>query len=216
MRVTVRPNSQGARTRGSKPPVTEGTALDAALARLVGKPLGEGGPQAAPDPVNQPMIRHWAAAFEDANPVYVDADAARDSRFGGIVAPPLMLQTWTMATPKVTGIRERGGSPVEDGGAEVLRLLDEDGLVGTLATNSEFEIDRYLHLGDVVTAETVLESVSPEKRTRLGRGRFVTWITTYTDQHGDRVGRQTFRILKFDPSGLAGAPVTASPRAGES
>jgi hypothetical protein len=182
--------------------VTDTSDLDDALAALVGQPIGTGGPNVAPDPVNQPMIRHWAAAFEDANPVYVDADAAAASRFGEIVAPPLMLQTWTMATPKITGIRERGGSPVEGGGAKVLELLDEAGFVGTLATNSEFEIDRYLRVGDVVSAETVLESVSPEKRTRLGAGRFVTWVTTYTDGAGERVGRQIFRILKFDPSGL--------------
>jgi len=179
----------------------ETSALDDALAALVGEPIGAGGPQVAPDPVNLPMIRHWAAAFEDANPVYVDPDAAAASRFGEIVAPPLMLQTWTMATPRITGIRERGGSPVEGDPAAVLRLLDEAGLVGTLATNSEFEIERYLRLGDVVSAETVLESVSPEKQTRLGRGRFVTWITTYSDADGETVGRQTFRILKFDPTG---------------
>jgi hypothetical protein len=50
------------------------------------------------------MIRHWAAAMEDQNPVYTDAAFAAASRFGGIVAPPLMLQTWTMPTPKITGI----------------------------------------------------------------------------------------------------------------
>jgi len=38
---------------------------------LVGRPVGSG-PSVAPDPVNQPMIRHWAAAFEDANAVYTD------------------------------------------------------------------------------------------------------------------------------------------------
>ncbi len=203
--------SRGADVRDNKPSVSgEPTELDDALAALVGKSIGDGGPQRAPDPVNQPMIRHWAAAFDDANPVYVDAAAAASSRHGEIVAPPLMLQTWTMATPTITGIRERGGSPVEADDAEVLRLLDDDGMVGTLATNSEFEIARYLHLGDVVTAETVLESVSPEKQTRLGRGRFVTWVTTYVDGAGELVGRQTFRILKFDPNGLvarAGCPL---------
>jgi acyl dehydratase len=181
--------------------VPDSSELDAALGALVGQPISPGGPSVAPDPVNQPMIRHWAAAFEDANPIYVDPDAAAASRHGRIVAPPLMLQTWSMATPKITGIRERGGSPVEGGGAAVLELLDGAGFVGTLATNSEFEIDRYLELGDVVSAETVLESVSPEKQTRLGKGRFVTWVTTYTVD-GERVGTQTFRILKFDPSGL--------------
>ena len=47
----------------------------------------------------------------------------------------------------------------------------------------------------------MFESVSEEKRTRMGRGRFITWVTTYTVASGEVVGRQTFRILKFDPSG---------------
>ena len=84
----------------------------------------------------------------------------------------------------------------------MLRLLDGAGYVGTLATNSEFEILRYLKIGDTVSAETVVESVSPEKQTRLGPGRFLTWITTYRDGAGETVGAQTFRILKFKPEGF--------------
>ena len=177
-------------------------SLDEQLAALVGQPVGPSGPSQGPDPVNAPMIRHWAAAFEDQNPVYVDAAAAAASRFGEIAAPPLMLQTWTMQTPTITGLRERGGSPVEGDGAAVLRLLDGAGYVGTLATNSEFEILRYLTIGDTVSAETLVESVSPEKQTRIGPGRFLTWVTTYRDGAGETVGRQTFRILKFKPEGL--------------
>jgi len=176
-------------------------AFEARLAELVGRPMGSGGAQMAPDPVNQPMIRHWAAAFEDRNPVYTDPAVAAASRFGEIVAPPLMLQTWTMATPLITGIAERGGSPVEAGDTAPLAVLDEAGLVGTLATNSEFEILRYLRLGDVVTATSTIDQISEEKQTRLGPGRFVTWTTTYTDQAGEVVGRQHFRILKFKPQG---------------
>jgi acyl dehydratase len=175
--------------------------LDERLASLIGQPVGEG--STGPDPVNVPMIRHWAAAFEDANPVYTDASVAASSRFGGIVAPPLMLQTWTMATPMITGIRERGGSPVEGRRAAALSLLDDEGFVGTLATNSEFEILRYLRPGDTVSAVTVIEAISEEKQTRLGAGRFVTWVTTYTDGDGVVVGRQRFRILKFRPPGGA-------------
>ena len=178
--------------------MTEAT-LEDHLEALDGQPIGEGGPAHAPDPVNQPMIRHWAAAFEDANPVYTDPEAAAASRHGGIVAPPLMLQTWIMATPRITGIAERGGSPVEGSRAKVLTVLNDAGFVGTLASNSEFEIVRYLRLGDEVSSETVLESVSPEKQTRLGPGHFVTWVTTYTAADGEVVGRQRFRILKFRP-----------------
>jgi len=178
--------------------------LDEQLQDLVGRPVGGRGPSVGPDPVNQPMIRHWAAAFADDNPVYVDPAAAARSRFGQIVAPPLMLQTWTMPTPTLAGIAERGGSPVEVEGETALAVLDRAGYVGTLATNSEFEILRYLHLGEVVSATTVFESISEEKQTRMGRGRFVTWVTTYTVDPGEVVGRQTFRILKFDPTGAPG------------
>jgi acyl dehydratase len=174
-------------------------SLDDQLQGLVGKPISDNGTSRSPDPVNQPMIRHWAAAFEDANPVYTDPEAAARSRFGEIVAPPLMLQTWTMATPKITGMAERGGSPVEGGRAGVLDLLDKAGFIATLASNSEFEIMRYLKLGDDISGTTVLESVSPEKKTRIGPGHFVTWVTTYTDANGEVVGKQTFRILKFRP-----------------
>ena len=168
----------------------------AAMRALIGQPVGA--PAVAPDPVNLPMIRHWAAALEDHNPVYTDPEVAASSRFGGIVAPPLMLQTWTMPTPKLTGIAERGGSPVE-GGANPLAALDAAGFIATLATNSEFEIVRYLRVGEVVSSTMVIESISERKQTRIGPGYFVTWVTTYRDERGEVVGRQMFRILKFKP-----------------
>jgi uncharacterized protein len=169
----------------------------AAMRARVGKPIGA--PSVAPDPVNQPMIRHWTAAMEDHNPVYTDAAFAASTRFGGIVAPPLMLQTWTMPTPKITGIAERGGSPTE-GPQNPLTVLDEAGFIATLATNSEFEILRYLRLGETITSAMVIESVSDLKKTRIGPGHFVTWVTTFRDERGEVVGRQTFRILKFKPN----------------
>ena len=179
----------------SDDPQSEERAI-AAMRALIGRPIGA--PAVAPDPVNQPMIRHWAAALEDHNPVYTDPAVAASSRFGAIVAPPLMLQTWTMPTPKISGIAERGGSPTE-GGENPLTALDEAGFIATLATNSEFEILRYLRLGEVVTSTTMIDSVSDKKQTRLGPGHFVTWVTTYRDERGEVVGRQTFRILKFIP-----------------
>jgi hypothetical protein len=172
------------------------------IAALVGQPMGSGKASVAPDPVNQPMIRHWSAAFEDNNPAYTDVAFASSARFGGIVAPPLMLQTWTMATPLITGIGARGGAPVPTEGKSPLSVFDDAGFVGTLASNSEFEIERYLRLGEVISATTVIESISDEKQTRIGRGYFVTWVTNYVDEAGALVGRQRFRILKFKPDGV--------------
>ncbi|HEY2565321.1 MAG TPA: MaoC family dehydratase N-terminal domain-containing protein [Acidimicrobiales bacterium] len=176
---------------------TETEAFRRKLDGLVGTQVGSA--SIGPDPVNQPMIRHWAAAFEDENPVYTDSVVAASTRFGEVVAPPLMLQSWTMATPKITGIAERGGSPVELTETSPLSVFDDAGFVGTLASNTEFDIERYLRIGDTVSATTFVESISARKQTRIGPGYFVTWVTTYTDGSGALVGRQRFRILKFRP-----------------
>jgi acyl dehydratase len=175
----------------------EADAVRARLEKYVGKPIGPA--SVAPDPVNVPMIRHWVAALDDRNPVYLDEAFARKTRHGGIVAPPAMLQTWSMPSPKIEGIAERGGSPVDMSGDNVLRALDADGFTGTLATNSELEFVRYVRPGDLLHVSTELESISQRKTTSLGLGYFVTWVTTYRTEDGEVVGRQLFRIFKFDP-----------------
>lgn len=168
------------------------------LEKYIGQPMGP--PAEAPYPVNLPMIRHWVDALDDRNPVYLDEAAAAKSRFGGIVAPPAMLQAWTMPRPKIEGIAERGGAPGETTFDNPLPVLDEAGYRGTLATNSELEFFRYLRPGDQLRFEVEIESISKQKTTGLGKGYFVTWVTTYMDGNDEIVGRQLFRILKFDPS----------------
>ena len=161
-----------------------------------GQPISPDQPVKAPDPVNAAMIRHWAHALSDFNPIYLDPEFAENSRYGGLVSPPVMLQSWTMAPPKLEGIHERGGVPVELG-ENPLQFLADAGYTGIVATNSEFEIERYPRVGDELTAETVFETISDEKKTGMGTGFFVTWITTYRNQDGELIGRQRFRTLRF-------------------
>ncbi|MFI1029241.1 bifunctional MaoC family dehydratase N-terminal/OB-fold nucleic acid binding domain-containing protein [Streptomyces sp. NPDC020951] len=134
------------------------------------------------DPVNAPMIRHWCEAMGDLNPAYTGPDA---------IAPPTMLQAWIM-----------GGLSGHEGRAqaydELLRLLDEAGCTSVVATDCEQEYARPLRPGDEVAFDTVIESVSPRKTTKLGTGYFVT---TRTDVRvGESlVGTHRFRILKYAP-----------------
>lgn len=177
--------------------------LRARLEPYVGKPMGP--PSVAPDPVNVPMIRHWVDAMDDRNPVYLDEEFAKSTRFGGVVAPPAMMQAWTMPRPKIEGIAERGGAPGKIPSDNPIVVLDEGGYFGTLATNSELEFVRYLAPGDHLHTSTEVESISNRKTTSLGKGYFLTWITTYTTDDGELVGRQLFRIFKFDPSTIGAA-----------
>jgi len=172
--------------------------LHARLETYIGKPMGP--PALAPDPVNVPMIRHWVAAMDDRNAAYLDEDGTATKRFGGVVSPPAMLQTWTMPPPKIEGIAERGGAPDAITFDNPIPVLDEAGYVGTLATNSELEFVRYLRPGDRIHLTMKIETISPRKTTSLGQGYFLTWVTTYLDADDEVVGRQLFRIFKFDPA----------------
>jgi acyl dehydratase len=178
-------------------------AVRDSLEKYVGKPMGPA--VVAPDPVNMPMIRHWVDALDDRNPVYLDEAAAAKTRFGGVVAPPAMMQTWTMARPKIEGIAERGGAPIAFTHDNAISALNAAGFTGTLATNSELEFVRYLRPGDHLHAANEVESISPKKTTGLGQGYFVTWVTTYRTGDGEVVGRQLFRVFKFDPKTIGAA-----------
>jgi acyl dehydratase len=182
----------------------------------IGKPLSASGPAVAPDEVNVPMIRHWVDALDDRNPAYLDEAFAAKTRFGEIVAPPAMLQTWTMARPRIEGIAARGGAAGDVDPDSPLGVLTSAGFTGTLATNSELEFARYLRLGDRLQSSSALESISERKPTALGPGYFVTWVTTYTDVEEAVVGQQRFRIFKFEPghSGSTKAADRARPSSG--
>lgn len=155
----------------------------------------ESEPQLARDPVNEPMIRHWCDAVDDRNPIYTDPEFAAASPHRGIVAPPTMLQAWTMRGLRPPGGDPRGGGPMSG----VLGLLDEAGYTSVVATNCRQEYRRYLRPGDLLTVTTAIEKVSDEKKTGLGTGRFVDQVMAYRDQDGVEVAKMTFRLLKFRP-----------------
>lgn len=159
--------------------------------QYVGKPANDS--VTARDAVNLPMIRRWCEAMGETNTIYTDEQAAKAAGHPGIVAPPAMLEVWTM-TPY-----RPGGRTAEEGMA-VLTLFDEAGYTGVVATNTSQVYDRYLKIGDIVTSTPMVSSVSDEKRTGLGIGHFVTLTYEFTDAEGKSVARTTFRVLKFKPN----------------
>ncbi|WP_460699608.1 bifunctional MaoC family dehydratase N-terminal/OB-fold nucleic acid binding domain-containing protein [Nocardia thraciensis] len=164
------------------------------------KDKGECAPRVARDPVNQPMINNWVEAIGDANPIYVDEQAARAAGHPGIVAPPAMAQVWSM--PGLHGAR-----PADDPMNAVNDLLDAAGYTSVVATNCEQTYHRYLELGERVEARTRLQDLVGPKRTALGEGWFATYILTW--YVGDEaVTEMSFRMLKF-------APGTAKPAAAQ-
>lgn len=172
------------------------TTYDDRLAAFVGRVLNERTP--GPDPVNVPMIRHWVEAMDLSNPVHLDAEAARATGRDDVVAPASMIQAWTMRGYAKT-VRPSTDPGSGAGFAELVDLLAEGGYTSVVATDSEFDFVREVVPDDEITVEEVVDSISPEKETGLGTGRFVTTVKTYRDQHGETVATQRWRTLRFRP-----------------
>ncbi|MFE3990539.1 bifunctional MaoC family dehydratase N-terminal/OB-fold nucleic acid binding domain-containing protein [Streptomyces goshikiensis] len=162
------------------------------LKAFEGRPAATAG--RAKDPVNEPMIRHWCEAMGDTSPAYTGPDA---------IAPPTMLQAWTMGG--LSGHSDR--SCAYD---QLLALLDGAGCTSVVATDCEQEYLRPLRPGDAVTFEAVIESVSARKTTKLGTGHFVT---TRMDvrANGEPAGTHRFRILKYRPAAAPPQPARPLP-----
>lgn len=176
----------------------------AALQSYVGR---NGGPQMARDAVNAAMIRHYCVALGDSNPAYSDANVAGRTIHGDVIAPPAMLQVWTMPDPFA--------QPGTDAVSDLHALLDRHGFTGIVATNSEQDYHAPVRIGDVLNATKMISAISDEKQTALGPGYFITSTVTWINQAGDRVGTQLHRILKYRPKTTATttAPGALRPRA---
>ena len=148
-------------------------------------------PRDARDPVNVPTIKNWVEALGDRNPIYTDEAAARAAGHPGIVAPPAMIQVWTMF-----GLG--GERPTDDPMGPMMELFDGAGYVGVVATNCEQTYHRYLRPGEQVTIASEMRDVVGPKQTALGEGWFINQHITWRVGDED-VAEMAWRILKFKP-----------------
>lgn len=157
---------------------------------------GEFGPFLAWDPVNAPMIRHWCEAMGDRNPIYTDQEAARAAGHEDLVAPPTMMQAWSM----VGYGGERPAGSGEGSAMAVLEVLRAAGYGAVVGVNCEQEYLSYLKEGDRIYFRSTCESISEEKSTALGKGYFVTELSRFYNQDDEEVGRMRFRVLQYCPA----------------
>lgn len=166
------------------------------------KASGKSKPRTGRHPVNQPMVDHWLDAIGDKNPIYVDDAAAKAAGHPGVVAPPAMIQVWTMAG--LGGVRAD-----DDPLGRILGLFDEAGYIGVVATNCEQTYHRYLRPGEQVSVTAELTDVVGPKNTALGEGFFITQKITWSV--GDEaVADMLWRIMKFKPADAAASAASTS------
>lgn len=141
--------------------------------------------------VSRTSIRAMCAAVENGNPVYWDPNTAVEVA-GREVAPAAMLSTWA---------RPERWSPGERASAKPLQLHYDlkELLACPTAIVSSFEsvFHTPVAVGDRLSTCQVLKSVSGEKDTQLGRGRFWVIEMQYRNQRGELVGVDRFDCLGY-------------------
>jgi acyl dehydratase len=153
----------------------------------------EAEPRQGPDEVNGAMIRHWCEAMEDGNPLYSDEEYAKQSEYGGIIAPPQMVMSYCMA-PIWPESKEE-----PDPFGKAVKIMKDAGYFGIVATTTSYEFFKPMLLGDRISIKKKLANISPEKKTRLGTGHFLTAEYIYTNQKGEPICVQSFTVLTFKP-----------------
>src|SRR6201992_3089077 len=172
-------------------------AIEKITATVVAKPRD------ARDPVNEPTIRNWVEALGDRNQIYPDEPAATAAGRPGIVAPPAMIQVWTMF-----GLG--GERPTDDPMGPMMKLFDDNGFIGVVATNCEQTYHRYLHPGEEVTIHSEMGDVVGPKQTGLGEGWFMKQHIVW--KVGDEnVAEMEWRILKFKPREAESPAASSAP-----
>ncbi|MFN8543405.1 MAG: MaoC family dehydratase N-terminal domain-containing protein [Candidatus Binatia bacterium] len=154
------------------------------------------------DEVSESDIRHWCEVMQDPNPLYTDEAYATQSRYGGLIAPPVMVQTWSLDPMKAALDRFVRNDPPfkEDPHNQLFGAIDAMGYHGVVATAQSQEYLRPVRPGDMLRSRITVGNVSRyDHYTRMGVGRYVDLIYTFINQRDEEVCVASFRVLKYRP-----------------
>lgn len=124
-------------------------------------------------------VKRFAEAIGDANPLYSDEVKARQSRYGGIIAPPTFLRAAGSTIPVVAAL------------AGFDQILD---------AGSEWEYRETVRVGDVITSAMGVKSVAT-RRLAIGPSVFVVFEATYRNQFGQVVALQRSTLIRYRGAG---------------
>jgi acyl dehydratase len=140
--------------------------------------IGREASYTAPEELGRAAIRCFAQALQDDSPLYRDEAFARQTRFGGIVAPPTLVcetNQYVSATPDSSGY----------GGHDWGLPLPHSRMVRVA---NEYDFMRPVRPSDVITATWRIVDIN-ERLTRLGQMVFVESEVLYVNQFDQLLAR---------------------------
>ncbi len=137
-------------------------------------------------PVERGYVWTSCASVENGNPLYWDDEVA-SALTGGPVAPPSMVSVWFRPHHWAPG-RTEEALPLQ----VHFDLKERFGLPEAVMTDNTIEFHTPVRMGDVLRTHQVLRSVSDEKTTKLGTGRFWVIDVVYSNQDGELVAIESY------------------------
>lgn len=134
--------------------------------------------------IEKGMIRRFATAIGDPNPLYHDEEFAKRSRYGGIIAPPTFLFEIFFSTR--TELRE-DGTPVEF-------LTLPPPFDRSVRGGNEYEFLQPVRPGDRITCRWKVADIY-EKEGKRGKLLFVIREATFTNHRGELLGRNRETLI---------------------
>jgi acyl dehydratase len=126
------------------------------------------------------------AAVENGNPLFWD-DAVAAELTDGPIAPPTMLSVWFRPHHWAPGRTEQQ-LPLK----VHFDLKERLDLPEAVMTDNTIVFYEPVRPGDMLTTKQILRSVSDEKTTKLGTGRFWVIDVEYTNQKAQTVGVESY------------------------
>jgi uncharacterized protein len=152
------------------------TALPAEIESLVGQVQYE---ETADFPVEQGYVWTSCASVENGNPLFWDPAVAEELT-GGPIAPPTMISTWFRPHHWAPGRTEQK-LPLQIH----FDLKEQLGLPEAVMSDNSIVFHEPVRPGDILSTRQILRSVSDEKTTKLGTGRFWVIDVEYHNQDGE-------------------------------
>lgn len=137
-------------------------------------------------PVERGYVWTSCASVENANPLFWDDTVAAEVTDGPI-ACPTMLSLWFRPHHWAPG-RTEAHLPLK----VHFDLKEALGLPEAVMTDNEIVFHTPVRPGDRLRTRQVLRSVSEEKQTKLGVGRFWVIDVEYENQDGEQVGVESY------------------------
>jgi acyl dehydratase len=150
--------------------------LPGAVADIIGTVQYE---ETADFPVEQGYVWTSCASVENGNPLFWDP-AVADELTGGPIAPPTMISTWFRPHHWAPGRTEQK-LPLQIH----FDLKERLGLPEAVMSDNSIVFHEPVRPGDLLSTRQILRSVSDEKTTKLGTGRFWVIDVEYHNQQGE-------------------------------